>query len=505
MNWDEKIVEKLAFSSEKPVVLIDKWKYIRLKEIQEKIRERGISIYFAEIGFDFRIKYELDARGKSDVAIVLDADCEIPDDIKQEANIIEISASEFFHNLFEYELLGLSYDELCKLDETLSENPRFNKLTKEETKKFLNGILKNDRRNPVADFFRELENAKKSAVAQNVPLRDSAEFWFSVARKLGNLGALLYEIQGNDFIECEKKYLEWLDELNANFQSFIQKNYENLFSLSGVSYPYTIDKVQDFIAENSKNRKIAFIVIDGMNYWQWTLLKNALAGEGLSIDEKTMFTWLPSITAWVRQSLFSGEKPDMESDNKNEGELFKAYWRKKRNLQEYQTYYKNLKSGEIQFEASNGAEVAGYAINSLDCLMHGNISCLGNAQLYQNTKLWIKNSNICEHIKSLRKNNFDVYISTDHGNIDAKGILELPPNQKAVAISRSKRFARFDTDEQAKKFIADNKNFALAHRGSCVYLTDRNSFSSENEKTITHGGSHIMEVLVPLGFCSGQA
>ena len=318
--------------------------------------------------------------------------------------------------------------------------------------------------------------------------------WFEIASKLGELGYICFEVHDKNI---QSKYFEILNVINSRFQIFINNHYESLFSMSGLRHPITIDKVQDYIAANTKNSKIAFIVIDGMNYWQWTNLKHKLENLGLSIEDKPTLSWLPSITAWARQSIFAGKKPDLSIDNRNEGELFKNYWTTKHHKAPYQVSYESVKTEhKIQIPSSD-ITVSGFVTNGLDDLMHGNI--MGYEQLYLNTNLWIEKSGICESVKDLRNAGFEVYISTDHGNIEAELNLKVTAGQKSLMHSKSKRFVQFDTEEQAESFIKNNNNYLLGKKDKSVFFRDNNGFGASGEKVITHGGSHILELLIPLG------
>lgn len=323
---------------------------------------------------------------------------------------------------------------------------------------------------------------------------DQYKDWFEIAPKLGELGYICFEVQDPNI---QSKYFEILNTINNRFQIFINNHYESLFSMSGLRHPITIDKVQDYIAANTKNSKIAFIVIDGMNYWQWTNLKHKLENLGLSIEDKPTLSWLPSITAWARQSIFAGKKPDLSIDNRSEGELFKNYWTTKHHKASYQVSYESVKTEHKIPIPSSDITVSGFVTNGLDDLMHGNI--MGYEQLYLNTNLWIEKSGICESVKDLRNAGFEVYISTDHGNIEAELNLKVTAGQKSLMHSKSKRFVQFDTEEQAESFIKNNKSYVLGKKDKSVFFRDINGFGTSGEKVITHGGSHILELLIPVG------
>lgn len=372
------------------------------------------------------------------------------------------------------------------------ENPM---LAKELSNLKISGAIEHSAESIKQQDLKKLANEILEYLSERIKsIGDQYKDWFEIAPKLGELGYICFEVQDQNI---QSKYFEILNTINNRFQIFINNHYESLFSMSGLRHPITIDKVQDYIAANTKNSKIAFIVIDGMNYWQWTNLKHKLENLGLSIEDKPTLSWLPSITAWARQSIFAGKKPDLSIDNRNEGELFKTYWTTKHHKAPYQVSYESVKiEQKIQIPSSD-ITVSGFVTNGLDDLMHGNI--MGYEQLYLNTNLWIEKSGICESVKDLRNAGFEVYISTDHGNIEAELNLKVTAGQKTLMHSKSKRFVQFDTEEQAESFIKNNKNYVLGKKDMSVFFRDINGFGTSGEKVITHGGSHILELIIPVG------
>lgn len=386
----------------------------------------------------------------------------------------------------------LEFINALKSEEINFENPM---LAKEIANLKITGSIENNIESKQEKDLQKLINELFEFLTERIKtIGDQYKDWFEIAPKLGELGYAIFELNNKEYFD---KYNEILNTINNRFQFFVNNHYDSLFSMSGLRHPITIDKVQDYIAASTKNNKIAFIVIDGMNYWQWTLLKHYLENEKLNVEEKTTLSWLPSITAWARQSIFAGKKPDLTITNRTEGDLFKKYWIEKHQKQTYQVSYEAVKNNEKIKIPSSDVTVAGFVTNGLDELMHGNI--LGYEQLFINTKLWIKKSCICDAVKELRNAGYEVYISTDHGNIEAELTLKLTAGQKTVMLSKSKRFVQFDTEEQAITFIENNKEYRLGKKDKSVYFRDTNGFGSSGEKVITHGGSHILELLIPVG------
>ena len=386
----------------------------------------------------------------------------------------------------------LEFINALKSEEINFENPM---LAKEIANLKITGSIENNIESKQEKDLQKLINELFEFLTERIKtIGDQYKDWFEIAPKLGELGYAIFELNNKEYFD---KYNEILNIINNRFQFFVNNHYDSLFSMSGLRHPITIDKVQDYIAASTKNNKIAFIVIDGMNYWQWTLLKHYLENEKLNVEEKTTLSWLPSITAWARQSIFAGKKPDLTITNRTEGDLFKKYWIEKHQKQTYQVSYEAVKNNEKIKLPSSDVTVAGFVTNGLDELMHGNI--LGYEQLFINTKLWIEKSCICDAVKELRNAGYEVYISTDHGNIEAELTLKLTVGQKTVMLSKSKRFVQFDTEEQAITFIENNKEYRLGKKDKSVYFKDTNGFGSSGEKVITHGGSHILELLIPVG------
>lgn len=386
----------------------------------------------------------------------------------------------------------LEFINALKSEEINFENPM---LAKEIANLKITGSIENNIESKQEKDSQKLINELFEFLTERIKtIGDQYKDWFEIAPKLGELGYSIFELNNKEYFD---KYNEILNTINNRFQLYVNNHYDSLFSMSGLRHPITIDKVQDYIAASTKNNKIAFIVIDGMNYWQWTLLKHYLENEKLNVEEKTTLSWLPSITAWARQSIFAGKKPDLTITNRTEGYLFKKYWIDKHQKQTYQVSYEAVKNNEKIKIPSSDVTVAGFVTNGLDELMHGNI--LGYEQLFMNTKLWIEKSCICDAVKELRNAGYEVYISTDHGNIEAELTLKLTAGQKTVMLSKSKRFVQFDTEEQAIIFIENNKEYRLGKKDKSVYFKDTNGFGSSGEKVITHGGSHILELLIPVG------
>ena len=489
-RWFEILIQKITPDTSKPIIVFDPQEYLQIAELQQQLKQEGYNLIFTEPGIMVRMKYECEVRGKPKTMLVISGEYDLVDDMKDSAFVVELKSKDLFRNFDENAIKGLNFSDLNKIDSI----PLYKELSYDETVDFLNKIHQEDEINKAENLKQTADNMYVCIKERLKSIEDLYSDWFDIASDLGELGYCVYKLCDKEILA---KYNELLESVNTSFQIFVSKKYDSLFSMSGLRYPVTIDKDQDYIAANTKGLKAVLIVIDGMNYWQWKILKHKLESYSLTIDEKTTLSWLPSITALARQSIFSGKKPNLSIDNRNEGELFKKYWIDNQQKLSYQILYKSIKTEQKIEIPSSDIMVAGFVINALDEMMHGTI--LGYEQLFINTELWIEKSDICTSIKKLRDEGYKVYISTDHGNIDAELNLRLTAGQKTLIHSRSKRFIQFDTEKQAELFIEENSNCNLGRKDNSVYFKDNHGFGAPGENLITHGGSHILELLIPIG------
>lgn len=323
-------------------------------------------------------------------------------------------------------------------------------------------------------------------------IEDIPDQWFKIIQVLAN--AHLRYLQ-SDNIELKANYQRIEATFNLRFQRFIDNTYGSLFSLSGVRKPVVVSRILEHI--NSKPaEKRALLVIDGMSYWQWNMLGKALADADLGYSSNASLAYIPTITAWSRQAIFKGSKPDLLEDNSKEGKLFETYWLN-RGVPGYQITFRRF-SVNNPLDLNNipsDTTILGLVCNDLDDIMHGSI--LGNNQLMSSTEQWIEKSKIVQSITELKNKGFQIYVTSDHGNIEATGLKNLSIKEKVGTLSRGKRHLLFANEILLNDFLQQNDLLDLGKTGLSVYLKQNEAFTLESNQVITHGGSHFWEVIVP--------
>jgi hypothetical protein len=336
----------------------------------------------------------------------------------------------------------------------------------------------------LSGFIKHLETVKTQL--------ETHEQWFAIMPVLSS--AMLASLESSDE-ELQRQFSDICNSVNHSFQNFVETKYSRLFSMSGVKKPAIVSRILEYIKFNPAPKKALF-VIDGMNYWQWQIIAERLKRENIHVKSNVTCAYIPSITSWSRQSIFRGSPPDLATDNSKEEQLFRNYW-KNNGFSEYQIGFNKINltepSNDLNFEET--VKILGLVTNDLDELMHGTF--IGNIQLKQNTELWLEKSSFIKRISSLMQQNYRIFITTDHGSVEARGIKNLKLKDKVGSISRSKRHIHFTNENMLANFREQNLTVDFGVKDLSVFLKNTDAFTTENTSVVTHGGSHFWEILIP--------
>ena len=98
------------------------------------------------------------------------------------------------------------------------------------------------------------------------------------------------------------------------FGHWMMNRYGSLHNLPYHQQPVMVHQIPRFLAverTRKKLAKIALLVLDGLAFDQWLLLKKDLEAcdKAWRFQESTAFAWVPTLTSVTRQSIFAGEPP----------------------------------------------------------------------------------------------------------------------------------------------------------------------------------------------------
>lgn len=145
-------------------------------------------------------------------------------------------------------------------------------------------------------------------------------------------------------------------------------------------------------------------------------------------------------------------------------------------------------------------QVLGLVVNTVDHIMHG--MQLGTAGMHQQVRLWLTRYRyLTKLVHRLLEQSFAVYLTSDHGNVCARGIGR--PNEGVLVDKRGVR-ARVYTDpaflalaRQQSPTAVEWTNVGLPARLRVLLAPQLDAFLNAEEHAICHGGIALEEVIVP--------
>ncbi len=424
-----------------------------------------------------RVQFEL--RNKEEILVLLSNDnSNYLEDIKQDSISFEFFIKDYISG---YHVPTILEENLTVLD-MLYCSKQLLSLNKKQTQ----DVIENLTKTVTNEKKRGIDLKAFSGEINTILSRDEID-WVRLSRTISK--GLLASIGTDDF-QCVMKEIE---AINAIFQNKIEKDFQSSKNSSSVKKPQIVSKILDYIDFNFCKDKVALIVIDGLSYWQYELLSAQLPG---IIKEDVIYSWIPSITQLSRQAIFKGAAPniDYRQGPVSEEKLWGKFWKLKGfNDLEIRYNHQNI-------NLENLANVKRFAVvyKDLDDYMH---SSKDYNDLYKLTENWIERSAILAVINTLLENKFTIFITTDHGNIQAKGWRNLLGREKLgtnKSGSRSQRHLEYSEKWLSDEFISNNPEIkdSIVMEDQAIYFKNDLSFSKE-ETLVTHGGAHFLEVLIP--------
>ena len=143
--------------------------------------------------------------------------------------------------------------------------------------------------------------------------------------------------------------------------------------------------------------------------------------------------------------------------------------------------------------------VVGIVVRMVDMIMHG--MKLGTRGMHDQVLMWAEQGHLARLLGFLLEQDFRVYLTSDHGNIEAKGCGR--PSEGSVAEVRGERVRVYSDPllraETAERFLGAIEWPASGLPGDYLPLLapNRTAFVREGERIVGHGGISIEELVVP--------
>ncbi|AKI97040.1 BREX-3 system phosphatase PglZ [Kosmotoga pacifica] len=339
-------------------------------------------------------------------------------------------------------------------------------------------------------------------VRKEMPSTDSNfKEWTSLAWRLAELSLHVYSSSASS--EEKKEFSELQKEIDGRFLKWVLKKFSSLLTLISRD-PVTVQNVLPQMRKRYvEKEKVALIVVDGMSILQWLILSKHLK-EHKQISQRGILAFIPTLTSVSRKVIFSGKLPmylGSVLSTSGEEKLWKEAWsdivRNSEIVYLNEPGEKLLKS--VEESLRKDAKVLGIVVRELDEIMHGEI--LGMEGLISATKLWGNKGILNDLLKLLVANGYHVILTSDHGNVLARGIGK--PSEGVAAESKGER-VRIYKNESLRQTVHSKYPEAIAwgpiglpEKFFPLIAGGRTAFTNLDEETICHGGITVDELIVP--------
>jgi PglZ domain len=372
------------------------------------------------------------------------------------------------------------------------------------------------RTDPQADQTRRLERMITAAAA-SIPASDVRHHvWLTFAHRWSEFIVLWNETPPSAQQAFEARLQALREQVDTGFLTWVQKRYSSLHNLPS-SPPVMLHHVPRYLAsmlesgEGRAEKKVALLLLDGLALDQWVVLRKVLEQQQPQgrFQEDAVFAWIPTITSVSRQAAFAGKPPiyylsSIHTTDK-EAMLWTQFWIGKGFTQAEVTYAKGLGEkaslGTVEEVLSQPkVRIVGLVIDTVDKIMHG--MQLGTAGMHNQVRQWAAEGFMAALLDRLHEHRFAVFLTSDHGNIEATGMER--PSEGAVADLRGER-VRVYPDRILRagvktRFpdIIEWPPLGLPETYLALIAPYRSAFIHEGERIVGHGGISVEEVIVPL-------
>lgn len=365
---------------------------------------------------------------------------------------------------------------------------------------------------PRADALRRFRGLWRKFEAELPSADVSHREWQQAAQQWAELVVLRW--QWDEALDAADRtaWIELQASVEDAFSQWMLTRYGSLHNLPYHQQPVMVHQISRFMAVERKRKKlpkIALLVLDGLAFDQWLLLRKMLetCDGAWRFQESTAFAWVPTLTSVTRQSIFAGEPPLYFPESLATTSKEKSHWLRFWEDQGVQRggvdLVPNLDGpADPKLDAALGnsrLSVLGIVWNKVDDIMHG--MQMQTAGMHNQVRLWASQGHLQQLLARLHHEGFAVYLTADHGNVTATGIGN--PKEGVLAETKGKRVRVYERneflEEVANKFPESLRwpNHGLPPARHVLLAGDLKAFTDEGEEIVSHGGIALEEVMVP--------
>ncbi len=479
------LLDRLAVDYENQILLFDEDNFFRKSGVLPAVQRKGFAVAEYTDPTEFRYFYEAKLRDRKDLKVIIhvrDTALFVPYDIRKRFYNVTVSYVTLFPKLDAVELRKARHIDLDLLY-VAYRNYFGGNLGAQGTRDFIEKVMFS--RANANEFVRLLSAKIKQQIGETLNYRD----WFAIARDWARIRLVVDGgFAGEDIDELAK-------EINQAFKAWMLAHYHELSASPSVEGPVMAHKINDYM--RARSQKIALILMDGMSVENWLTILANTEDFAYDIESGYCFVLVPSVTAISRQSVFSGKLPVSHREPfslKNEEKQWVEFW-KENGYTEREIYFGKGMVTEIPYQV----KIAGIVINFIDDLMHGQIQ--GQQGMYRDIASWARGGEFKRLVGSLIGQGFDVYVTSDHGNIEALG--QGKPKSEGLLTEMTSLRARIyqdfaDTDNTEENFqVFRYPAFYMPKEYQYIICEENTAFGTKGKSYVCHGGMSIEEVIVP--------
>ena len=335
--------------------------------------------------------------------------------------------------------------------------------------------------------------------------------WSDFARRLGEIIYRFHSLSAQQANDVQAQVHTLQHDADTHLTEWVFEHFADLPSLPAAKGPVMVHHVPRYLAMRREigEERIALLVFDGLAMDQWVQIREHLAAHApnLIMEENACFAWLPTLTSISRQALFSGLKPrefpDSIDTTSKEPSLWARFWQEN-GLRKPEVFYRKSIKRKAQLDELADAlseptiKVAGIVVDMIDEIVHG--ATLGKRGITSQIAEWCNTGFVEQLFFLLAEQGYRIYLTADHGNVEAEGIGQL--SQGAVSEIRGERVRAYRSDTLAASVPEGINAFRLDLAGLPpdflpLYAGTRVAFVSEGDQIVAHGGISVEELIVP--------
>ena len=252
---------------------------------------------------------------------------------------------------------------------------------------------------PKVDALRRFRGLRQKFETE-IPSADvSHREWQQAAQRWAELVVLRWEWDESLDAADRTGWSSLQAKVEDAFGQWMVQRYGSLHNLPYHQQPVMVHQISRFMAvERTRKKidKIALLVLDGLAFDQWLLLKKNLEAcdKAWRFQESTAFAWVPTLTSVTRQSIFAGEPPLYFPDSIETTSKERTHWLRfwedqsvQRASVELVTNLDGPNDPKLGTALDNPRlSVLGVVWNKVDNIMHG--MQMQTAGMHNQVRLW---------------------------------------------------------------------------------------------------------------------